>query len=87
MKKYHVLVLCLLLSSCVSYYEEYEQSLAEVPSGYSYYNSPLRLRGLTVNDWYMIDNHPEDYFNTQMWSGISDVSRFSIHSFFRAMAR
>ena len=87
MKKYVVLILVLLLCGCVSYYEGYEQSISEPYIDYTYYNSPLRIRPMSVNDWYMIDNHPEDYFNTQMWSGISDVSRFSIHSFFRAMAR
>ncbi len=84
------LLLCLVffsLSACVSYYEEYEQSYYVPSSGYSYYTSPLRLRGLSERDFYMLDNYPGDYFDTQFWSGISSISRFGIHTILQAVPR
>ena len=81
-----ILVSLLLLASCVSYYDEYEQSYYTSGSGYSYYNSPLRLRGLSENDFYLLDNYPGDYLNTQFWSGVSSVSRFAIHGILQNMA-
>ena len=84
------LLLCLVLfslSACVSYYEEYERSYYVPNSGYSYYNSPLRLRGLSERDFYMLDNYPGDYFDTQIWSGISSISRFGIHTILQSVPR
>lgn len=84
------LLLCLVffsLSACVSYYEEYEQSYYVPSSSYSYYTSPLRLRGLSERDFYMLDNYPGDYFDTQFWSGISSISRFGIHTILQAVPR
>ena len=77
----------LLLSGCVSYYEGYEQSYYAPTSTYSYYDSPLRLRGLSEQDFYMLDNYPRDYLNAQFWSGMSSVGRFAIHSFFESIPR
>ena len=85
MKKTGLIFLILLLSSCVSYYDEYEQSFADY-RGYNYYNSPLRIRGLNTNDFYMLDNHPGEYFNTQMWSTIGNVSTFAIHNIVQGLA-
>ena len=85
--KFFLLLLPLVLSGCVSYYDEYEQSYYVPASGYSYYNSPLRLRGLTENDFYLLDNYPGDYLNTQFWSGVSSVSRFAIHGILQNMAQ
>ncbi len=77
----------ILLCSCVSYYDGYEQSYGvETYTGYNYYNSPLRLRGLNENDFYMLDNYPSDYLNTQLWSATSDLSRFAVHNFFQILA-
>lgn len=81
-----ILLSFLLLSGCVSYYEEYEESYYVPASGYSYYNSPLRLRGLSENDFYMLDNYPGDYLNAQFWSGVGSVSRFAIHGILQNMA-
>ena len=33
-----------------------------------FYNSPLRIRALSENDFYMLDHNPSDYFNVQLWS-------------------
>ena len=80
------LLLLFLPAACVSYYEGYENDY--YASNYSsYYNSPLRVRGLQYNDFYMMDHHSSDYFNMQMWSAISDVSRFSIVSISRNFMR
>jgi len=77
------LIACLMiLNGCVSYYQEYESDY--YASGYSsYYNSPLRLRGLSYNDFYMLDNYPQDYFDMQLWSAVTNVTHFSIVSIFR----
>ena len=77
----------LLLSGCVSYYDGYEQSYYVPASTYSYYNSPLRLRGLSEQDFYMLDNYPGDYLNTQIWSGMSSVGHFAIKSIFESIPR
>lgn len=81
------LLILLLLSGCVSYYDGYEQSYYAPASTYSYYNSPLRLRGLSEQDFYMLDNYPRDYLNTQIWSGMSSVGRFAVKSIFESIPR
>lgn len=98
MRKF-VFALLFWVSACVSYNEEYEvqrygnygeytyNSSSYGEQGYSYYNSPLRIRGLTYNDFYMLDNHPSEYFEHSLWSGLADVNRFVIHSFFRSLVR
>ncbi len=75
-----------LLCGCVSYYESYESDYYAGSYG-SYYNAPLRLRGLEYNDFYMMDNYPHDYFNMQLWSALSDLSRFSIVTLSRGLTR
>ena len=87
LKKICLTILMILISGCVSYYDEYEQSYYGNYGEYSYYNAPLRVKPLTYNDFYMLDNHPRDYFNSQLWSGASDISRFAIHNLFRALVR
>ncbi len=87
LKKVLFIVFVFLLSSCVSYYDEYEQSYYGNYGEYSYYNAPLRVKPLTYNDFYMLDNHPRDYFNSQLWSGANDISRFAIHNLFQALIR
>lgn len=90
MKKICLIGMVLLISACVSYADEYEQSLygARINSyGYTAYNSPLRLRGLNYRDFYMLDNYPQDYFDMQLWSGISNISRFAIHGIVQNLAR
>ena len=72
-------------SGCVSCYEGYENDYYASAYG-SYYNSPLRLRGLTPYDFYMMDSNPSGYFDTQLWSAVGDISRFSITSIARALA-
>ena len=42
---------------------------------------------LSRNDFYMLDNYPRDYINSQLWSGASDISRFAIRNLFRALVR
>ena len=90
MKKIYLIGLVFWLSACVSYADEYEQSLyGSGANGYSYtfYNSPLRLRGLSYSDFYMLDNYPQDYFDMQLWSGISSISRFAIRGIVQNLAR
>lgn len=82
-----ILAAFLLLTSCVSYYEEYEQSYYVPSSGYTFYNAPLRVRGLSENDFYMLNNYPKDYFNSALWAGVSNVSRFGIHTVLQNLAR
>lgn len=74
----------MFLSSCVSYYQGYENDYYASSYG-SYYNSPLRVRGLSYNDFYMLDNYPRDYFDMQLWSAVSNVTRFSIVSISRGL--
>ncbi len=81
------ITMVLALCSCVSYYDDYEQSYAtSTYTGYSYYNSPLRLRGLSVNDIYMLDNHPGDYLDTQMWGAVGHIGHFAVHSILQTLA-
>ncbi len=90
MWRVYLVCLIFLLSGCVSYYDEYEQSLYDSRTngyGYTVYNSPLRLRGLSYSDFYMLDNHPQDYFDMQLWSGINNISRFAIHGIVQNLAR
>ncbi len=75
------------LCSCVSYYEEYEQSYYVPSSGYTFYNAPLRIRGLSEQDFYMLDNYPGSYFNSALWAGVGNVSRFAIHGVLRNLAQ
>lgn len=82
------------LCGCVSYYDDYDRySSAGSYYGYSVpvsgfgYNSPLRLKPLSEHDFYMMNNYPGDYWNMQLWSGISELSRFSIHSIIQGIAR
>ncbi len=84
LKNIWVLLMLTVLSSCVSYYDGYENDYFASSYG-SYYNSPLRVRGLSYNDFYMLDNYPHDYFNMQIWSAVSDISRFSIVSIARGL--
>ncbi len=89
MRNVYLVGLVLLLSGCVSYADEYEQSLyGSGANGYGYtvYNSPLRLRGLNYSDFYMLDNHPQNYFDMRLWSGISNISRFAIHGIVQNLA-
>lgn len=87
MRTYLLILLFPLLVSCVSYHKEYEQAYLGYRTPYNVYNSPLRIRQLNYQDFYMMDNHPKDYFKTQMWSGVNSFSQFAIHSFFRNLVR
>lgn len=81
------ITMVLALCSCVSYYDDYEQSYAtSTYTGYNYYNSPLRLRGLSVNDIYMLDNHLGDYLDTQMWGAVGHIGHFAVHSILQTLA-
>ncbi len=81
-----MIVLVFMLCSCVSYYDEYEYSYNVNPwTGYSYYNSPLRLRGLNTTDFYMLDHHPHDYFSTQLWETAGSLSQFAIHNMLQTL--
>lgn len=86
LKRISAAAAAILLSGCVSYYEGYENDYYAGSCG-SYYNAPLRLRGLGYNDFYMMDNYPHDYFNMQLWSAVSDLSRFSIVTLSRGLTR
>ena len=86
MKNFLLLFIFWLLCSCVSYYDEYEYSYnVNTWTGYSYYNSPLRLRGLNTTDFYMLDHHPKDYFTTQLWGTAGNLSQFAIHNMFQIL--
>lgn len=99
MNKRWLIACFLLISGCVSYYDDYDRNGYHggyVSPAYHYsYNapvysydgsSPIGLRGLTVNDFYMLDNHPGDYFDMQLWGGVSQLSHFAIHNLVRYMA-
>ncbi len=87
LKKIFVIGVIFLLSGCISYYDEYEQNYYGPYGEYSYHNAPLRIKPLSHNDFYMLDNYPRDYINSQLWSGASDISRFAIYNLFRALVR
>lgn len=83
-KKIFLAGLWLFLSGCVSYYQGYENDYYASSYG-SFYNSPLRVRGLSYNDLYMLDNYPGDYFDMQLWSALGNMTRFSIVSISRSL--
>ena len=95
-KKICILLTSLILFGCVSYYEGYEQSYLRTQKnstyssgfgGYNYYNSPLRIRGLSRNDFRQMSDNPRGYYNAKFWEGIGHINRFAIHSFLRTLAQ
>lgn len=76
-----------LLFSCVSYHDQHKQSYHTPYTAYNIYNSPLRVRPLNHNDFYMIHHHPRDYFQTQGIASIDYFSQMIIHNFFRNLTR
>lgn len=87
-----IIVAALMLTvSCVSYYDDFDRNgyhgSYTSPSYHYSYNSPIRVRGLSQNDFSMMDNHPGDYFNSQLWSGVGAISAYSMHNFATFMLR
>lgn len=80
-----------LLGGCVSYYDGYDNygySGAYVtPSSYYPLSSggSLGFSGLSYNDFYMLDNYPGDYLDTQLWGAVNGLTRFGIHQVFQAL--
>lgn len=61
------------------YYRTYKPQPVQ---SYPIPQTPISVRPLTTQDFYMLDNHPEDYFNTQMWEASSGIGSYAIHNFF-----
>ncbi len=51
------------------------------------YMASSNFRGLTTDDFYMMDNYPREYFNSQLLSGFSSLNRYVIHSLFQSLPR
>lgn len=67
------------LSACVSYYDDFDYSRGYNPG----YNSVVRIRPLTENDFFMMNHNSGDYWNAQFWSGVGSLGSYSINSFAR----
>ncbi len=89
MKRFLVLLSCLALTSCtMSYYDSYVQSHNTNPyTGYSYYNAPLRVRGLSTSEVQQLNTAPREYINTQMWGAAGHIGHFAIHNVFQVLPR
>ncbi len=79
MRRLFCLYLFLLLAGCVTYDDRYEQDYFSANAGYTYYTSPLRLRGLNEREVYQLANYPDDFLTSSFWSGIGSLSRFAVH--------
>lgn len=67
------------LVACSSYY--YDDYNANYNHGGAFRNAPVYtfntnqpVRALTVHDYYMINHHASDYFESQLWMGASDIA-------------
>lgn len=99
MKKLGLLFISILLSSCASYYYSgydesyyasnfpgYQQRQSQSQTSTQSRSRPqpqLHVRPLNTHDFYMMDNHPGEYFDEQVWNAASGVSSYAIHNFFQ----
>lgn len=99
MKKLGILLIFFVCSCASYYYSGYDESYyASNFPGYnhqrqqqnhsqsrSYHAGHPRIgvRPLNTHDFYMLDNHPSEYMDAQMWGAASGLSNIAIHNFFQ----
>ena len=87
------LTLILLLNACTSYYYDgYDESYyASNFPGYQHqnksysstngYHPKIQVRPLTTQDFYMLDNHPSEYLESQAWGTASSIGNAAVSNF------